>query len=948
MQTAVSDGAGGWYIGGAFTEVGGLPRLRLAHILSDGSVGPWAPTANNTVFTMLMHAGALYIGGGFGLVNGVPRPRIATLDPATGSLGSWGSTQTVSPPTVIFAMALAGGKIYLGGSISSLTISAIPYTRNNLMALDAATGAIDPWAPTASHAVTKLIASASEVYVAGDFTSLNGTARNYCGALDATTGTLLPWDPSPNLSTTKTVSSLVLHTDRIFLGGSFTQLAGLPANRLAAVDLTTGAIHPTTVPTPDASVSALALDPSGTTLFAAGSFLSMAGQDRRCMAAIDIATGSVTSLDIRHSPGTLTLTCSGTGLFNGGSFLSSGGRSRTNIAVLDGTTGVAVPTQPNVAFNAGVRAIACAQGMWYVGGDFSSPTPHLLAIDQTSGTLDTWNPAANGSVRALAVDGSSIYAAGDFTNIGGQPRNGLAELSLLSNINIATAWDPAPDGTVRALQLDASHVYAGGAFNNIGGAGHRGVASLDRSTALAEAIAYDLDITGSCNALALLNSELYIAGDFTTINGVAANRIGIVDATTGTLSANLGSSVVDGPVTAITLQSSLLFLCGNFSMVNGQLRNGVAALDPSSGGLNSFDPALTGGIAETVHGASDHLFIGGGFTGFNGFPGRSHAVYGACTGSEWFIDADGDGYGAPETLMLACEAPPGTIDTGEDCDDTDPLLYVGAECDDGDPYSEFDAIDPDCDCTGKFYGIEARLFLNGPYVSNMGLMRDDLRTASLLPLEEPYSALGYVHHAQGGGETIAPSVLSVTGNDAVVDWVFLEVRDQSEPSQVIATRSGLLQRDGDVVDLDGVSPVRLYVPSGQYHLAIRHRNHLGVMTAGTHLFTIGTLVSVHFDLPATATYGSNAQRDVSGVHTLWSGDVNGNGQVKYAGGGNDRDPILVTIGGTVPTATVNGYLSADCTLDGVVKYAGGNNDRDHILQTVGGTVPTAVRNAQLP
>ncbi|MBK7753849.1 MAG: hypothetical protein IPI41_14960 [Flavobacteriales bacterium] len=227
-------------------------------------------------------------------------------------------------------------------------------------------------------------------------------------------------------------------------------------------------------------------------------------------------------------------------------------------------------------------------------------------------------------------------------------------------------------------------------------------------------------------------------------------------------------------------------------------------------------------------------------------------------------------------------------------------------------------------------------------------MRDDLRTASLLPLEEPYSALGYVHHAQGGGETIAPSVLSVTGNDAVVDWVFLEVRDQSEPSQVIATRSGLLQRDGDVVDLDGVSPVRLYVPSGQYHLAIRHRNHLGVMTAGTHLFTIGTLVSVHFDLPATATYGSNAQRDVSGVHTLWSGDVNGNGQVKYAGGGNDRDPILVTIGGTVPTATVNGYLSADCTLDGVVKYAGGNNDRDHILQTVGGTVPTAVRNAQLP
>ncbi|MBK7086845.1 MAG: hypothetical protein IPH53_20250 [Flavobacteriales bacterium] len=173
-------------------------------------------------------------------------------------------------------------------------------------------------------------------------------------------------------------------------------------------------------------------------------------------------------------------------------------------------------------------------------------------------------------------------------------------------------------------------------------------------------------------------------------------------------------------------------------MVNGQLRNGVAALDPSNGALNAFDPALTGGIAETVHGASDHLFIGGGFTGFNGFLGRSHAVYGACTGSEWFIDADGDGYGAPASMVFACEEPPGMIDQAEDCDDSDPLLFIGAACDDGDPYSEFDAIDIACTCTGKFYAIEARVFLNGPYVSNVSLMRDDLRAASLCHSQNPF------------------------------------------------------------------------------------------------------------------------------------------------------------------------------------------------------------------
>ncbi|MBK8338859.1 MAG: hypothetical protein IPK99_02065 [Flavobacteriales bacterium] len=70
--------------------------------------------------------------------------------------------------------------------------------------------------------------------------------------------------------------------------------------------------------------------------------------------------------------------------------------------------------------------------------------------------------------------------------------------------------------------------------------------------------------------------------------------------------------------------------------------------------------------------------------------------------------------------------------------------------------------------------------------------------------------------------------------------------------------------------------------------------------------------------------------------------------LKYAGGSNDRDPILVAIGGVVPTATVNGYLPTDVTLDGVVKYAGSNNDRDPILINIGGAVPTSTRAQQLP
>ena len=50
----------------------------------------------------------------------------------------------------------------------------------------------------------------------------------------------------------------------------------------------------------------------------------------------------------------------------------------------------------------------------------------------------------------------------------------------------------------------------------------------------------------------------------------------------------------------------------------------------------------------------------------------------------------------------------------------------------------------------------------------------------------------------------------------------------------------------------------------------------------------------------------------------------------------------------MPTATVAGYFKEDINMDGVVRYTGAGNDRDIILQSIGGSVPTNTRSAQLP
>ncbi len=116
--------------------------------------------------------------------------------------------------------------------------------------------------------------------------------------------------------------------------------------------------------------------------------------------------------------------------------------------------------------------------------------------------------------------------------------------------------------------------------------------------------------------------------------------------------------------------------------------------------------------------------------------------------------------------------------------------------------------------------IEVKVFLQGPL--NGGSMNTDLESNTLIPLAQPFntSAMAY---------TGTESVTSIPAN--VVDWVLVEVRDPSDMTNVLARRACFLRSDGQVVELDGSLGVEfdnLGVSSA--YIAVRHRNHLGVMT----------------------------------------------------------------------------------------------------------------------
>ncbi|MFY7988346.1 MAG: hemagglutinin protein [Flavobacterium sp.] len=231
-------------------------------------------------------------------------------------------------------------------------------------------------------------------------------------------------------------------------------------------------------------------------------------------------------------------------------------------------------------------------------------------------------------------------------------------------------------------------------------------------------------------------------------------------------------------------------------------------------------------------------------------------------------------------------------------------------------------------------------------------MRDDLRVANVIPTLEPYTAMANTRftHVGGGGETTTNTVLGQTGNDAIVDWVFVELRDANNPSTVVRTKSALVQRDGDVVDAtDGISPLTFTGAVGQsYYVSVKHRNHLGAMTASPIVMTTsGTIVDFTSMTAAqlwnsTSSYDGFEQVDVNGKMALWAGNSNADNKVKYVGVNNDQTPVFSQVLNSSGNTTLNYnydfatpvYISGDINMDAKVKYRGVNSDPIYIFFNV--------------
>ncbi|MEZ4757242.1 MAG: hypothetical protein R2817_10485 [Flavobacteriales bacterium] len=922
-------GDGVIYLRGSFTAINGQPRAGLAAIdATTLALLPWAPQVNGTVWAFTFDEGVLHVRGSFNQVNGEARNGAAAVD-ESGALMSWSpALGSLGAGSDVFVRH--GDRVLMALPPQSVTVQGA----QRVLALDATTGAPTGWqVQVEGGVVDDLQLDEDHLFLAGSFTSLQGQPKALMGRVALANASLDGWDAQ---ITGSRVRRMERAGESMFITGEFSAIGGQQRSRLAELNRSTA--QPTALTFTLGSWGQFStpviteLKAVGDTLFIVGTFFSVNGTVRYNNAALSIATGSILPWNVVNfefgelAPVFTTIEISGDTVLLGGSFgslpMMPGNGVGYHLATIHRQSGAILggfPLVYGIPFR--LRAIGDdlhVLGVSLVGGEERGG---VAAIEMSTGAVRSFQVDVEGEVHAMALEAGTLYLGGPITAVNGIPVAGVARVDAVTGV-LQPFVQPIPWGGQRfAFEVHQGRLFMGTTS---------GMTVRDAVTGAP--VPWSQQPNGAVRAMDLYADRLYIGGSFTQVGSIPRNGGAAIELAGDALLPWAPSAMIQclsvseqGVACAVDAEesvqvfdldnASLLPIQRGFSDTGWDQVKVVVAEDDLLISASSWGEGYTAQVPYDLE--SYHLPTGG-RTGFAPvFPNWTRATSANDLPQPTFISA---------------------MSFGQE------HLYVGGAFTDiaGVRRHNLAVFSRP---TQPLIQLDVRASLGGVPQQD-GLLSDALRAQGLLPAQEPYTGSGFPQHLFGGGEGVDVPVFMVADSTAVVDWVLVELRAASDPTEVVATRSGLLRRDGRVVDVDGRSALTFPLPAGAYHVALHHRNHLGAMTASP--VALGRTAAT-VDLRIDPGFGSEAQQSVGSINALWPGDATGDGIVKYAGAGNDRDALLQRLGGVSPTTVIVGvYDEHDINLDGMIRYTGDNNDRDIILQSIGGSVPTAVRVGQVP
>jgi hypothetical protein len=201
--------------------------------------------------------------------------------------------------------------------------------------------------------------------------------------------------------------------------------------------------------------------------------------------------------------------------------------------------------------------------------------------------------------------------------------------------------------------------------------------------------------------------------------------------------------------------------------------------------------------------------------------------------------------------------------------------------------------------------LNLKVFLEGPFSNTE--MNTSLNPVQI-PLSQPF-------HVEPWNYNGLENVLEIP-NENIVDWVLVELRDATSSSvatqnSMIIQQAGFVLKNGIVSGLDGVSNLRFDVYySDSLYAVVRHRNHLGIMSAFALKQTLGDIYIYDFTNNNSQSYGGSlaVKEMATGIWAMISGDANANGIIDNL----DKDLHWSDEAG------VSGYYQSDLNLDSQV------------------------------
>ena len=486
-----------------------------------------------------------------------------------------------------------------------------------------------------------------QILICGDFTTVHGAVRNHIARLNVDGSVDNTFNPGTGADSS--VSRLVLLGDgKVFIAGDFTRINGIKRNRIARLNAD-GSLDQSFNPTgPNGYVFCVAEQLDGKILIG-GSFGYVNGTNRPSMARLNVNG----DLDQSFNPGTgftdyrgdiesvdsIAVQADGK-LLVGGSFWKVNGVGRLGLARLNanGSVDDSFNATANFSYFPSINCITVQSDEKIIlGGGLRTTNGNSGGVIRlnANGTLDsTFNSGlavSYGSVRSVSLQSDGkLVLGGMFTTVNGD-HDFVARLNTDGAMDVGFNLSSPPSGVVYAAAAHPSgKVVVVGFFTEINGINRMKVALLNSDGTLDPDFIVDSGVNGAVYATAVQgDGKVFVGGQLNLIrqphwalwNLARLNADGSLDNTF-----ELADGVGSNGIRCMALQpDGKLLIGGPFYWVNSSDRTSIARLNTDG----TVDLSFYAGTVESTSSypsveslvlqPNGKVVVGGTFTNINGF-----------------------------------------------------------------------------------------------------------------------------------------------------------------------------------------------------------------------------------------------------------------------------------------------------------------------------------------